>query len=97
LFQTDEDRESEKVNLKVISHFPLQYWLIVASYSFYSMGVCLFDNVSSKYFQDRFGLDPDVAGIIIAIPSIIVIFLCPLFGSIIDYVGAKTVFSIFTS
>jgi len=61
------------------------------------MGVCLFDNVSSDYFQTRFGIDPETAGIIIGIPSLIVIFLTPLFGVLIDNVGGKTVFMIAAS
>jgi len=73
--------------------FPLPYWLIVAVYTLYSMGVCLFDNVSSEFFQERFGVDNETAGLIIAIPSFIVIILTPLFGFLIDRIGGKTIFS----
>ena len=88
----DEDN-SEQVNLKAITRFPLSYWLVVMAYSLYSMGVCLFDNVASEFFRTRFGMDNETAGIIIAIPSFIVIFLTPLFGFLIDRIGGKTVFS----
>lgn len=81
------------MNLRVITSFPLPYWVIVICYSIYSMGVCLFDNVSSDFFQTRFGIDSETAGIIIGIPSDIVIFLCPLMGILIDRVGGKTLFS----
>lgn len=92
---SNEERGSDQIDLRVITQFPTPYWLLVAAYSIYSMGVCLFDNISSDFFQSRFGIDSETAGLIIGLPSIIVIFLAPLFGFLIDYIGAKTIFSKF--
>ena len=81
------------MDISVITQFTLPYWLIVAAYSIYSMGVCLFDNISAEFFIVRFGLDNETAGIIIGLPSFIIIFATPMFGYLIDRVGRKTMFS----
>jgi len=61
------------------------------------MGVCLFDNVSAEFFRERFGIDNEMAGLIIGLPSLVVIFLCPLAGWLIDKVGGKTIFLMIAS
>ena len=58
------------------------------------MGVCLFDNVSAEFFRERFGMDNETAGVVIGLPSFVVIFLTPLIGYMIDRIGGKTIFSI---
>jgi len=72
------------IALSGVSQFPAIFWLLILSNAFLDGVMYTYNTICSGMAQVRFGFDVESAGLLIAIPLIIVIVGNPLFGYIID-------------
>ena len=68
------------------------FWLLCLNCGLVNADVYCFNNIASKYFQDRFGYNSVEAGRIISITFLISGVLCPVVGVLLDKVGRRVYF-----
>jgi MFS family permease len=61
------------------------------------MDISCFNNIASSYFQKRFGFTSKEAGSIMSITFLVLAFLCPLFGMLVDRFGHRAEWIVFSS
>lgn len=83
------DSQPEKINCADLKGFSLSFYLLCANCALVNADVYCFNNIASKYFQDRFGYNEVEAGRIISITFIIPAILCPFIGVWLDRVGKR--------
>mmetsp|Transcript_1615 Transcript_1615/g.4403 ORF Transcript_1615/g.4403 Transcript_1615/m.4403 type:complete len:498 (+) Transcript_1615:66-1559(+) len=84
-----EMTNSRKVNFKDVKDFPITYWILDLICSAFYITIFAFIAIASGFFQDSYGLDADIAGIVAGIPYYMSIVLSPLTGKLIDRLGHR--------
>lgn len=82
-----EQKEEEKISLRDVLKFPLQFWLVTIICVLFYASVFPFVAIALPYYQSVFGLSPAEAAALNSIIYIMSAPLAPIFGLIIDFVG----------
>ena len=88
---------SEKFKCRDIKFFGLSYWLLSINCLLVYADVFCFNNIASNYFQERFKYNSIEAGRIISITYLVGAIMCPVFGRVVDKVGRRVDFMVFSN
>ena len=77
--------------------FGLSYWLLCVNCLLLYASVFCFNHIASNYFQERFKYNSIEAGSIISITYLVGAILCPIFGRIVDKIGRRVDFMLFSN
>ena len=88
---------SEKFRFRDIKDFGISYWFLCLNCLFVYMDIVCFNNIASNYFQKRFQYSSIEAGSIISITYIVAVIVCPIFGRVVDKIGRRVDFIVFSS
>jgi nitrate/nitrite transporter NarK len=104
MYFADDLKEKNKKNaikaseiFKEIKMFGLDFWVTCVNCALVNADVYCFNNVASGYFQDRFGYNNIEAGRIISITFVISGVLCPFIGLLLDKIGRRIYFIMFSA
>ena len=70
-----------------VKFFPGIYWAIALHGSLMFAVIQCFNNISSKFYQDRFGFESLSAAILVSFISLVGLIFAPIFGLLVDYWG----------
>ncbi|OMJ66286.1 hypothetical protein SteCoe_36920 [Stentor coeruleus] len=82
---------NEKFTFRDIKKLTASYWLIIFNYLSTASVVYCFSNITSGYFQIRFGYDPMKSGNIMSAVFGVCAFLSPFIGFIVDRIGRRLI------
>ena len=88
---------SEKFKCRDMQFFGLSYWLLSINCLIMSVCVFCFNNIASNFFQKRFQYNSIEAGSIISITFLTGAILCPVFGRVVDKIGRRVDFIVFSN
>lgn len=87
--ESNETIESEKFKLRDVKKLTINYWLVIINYLATASVVYCFSNITSGYFQIRFGYDEVHAGNIMSAVFGVCALLSPIIGIIVDRIGKR--------
>ncbi|CAI2366187.1 unnamed protein product [Moneuplotes crassus] len=87
----------EKLDFSSLKKFPLSYWLICLSCVSVYSSIFPFTNISNSMFMHKYDLSLTVASRLTSSIFIIAALLCATFGFLIDRVGYRISFVVFSS
>jgi hypothetical protein len=90
----DADEQEDRFSFDAIRGFSMGYWLLSFCESMLALGVIMLVRTASDFFQIRYHVDRETAGLIIGVPHLILSFSTFLVGIMIYKLGHKTHFSI---
>ncbi|OMJ89248.1 hypothetical protein SteCoe_8636 [Stentor coeruleus] len=89
--EKNEAVESEKFKFRDIKKLTINYWLVIINYLATASVVYCFSNITSGYFQIRFGYDEVHAGNIMSAVFGVCALLSPIIGYIVDKIGKRLI------
>jgi len=81
------ETDSPVAKLSDVKQLPGIYWIIALHGSIMIIVIGSFNNVSSKFYQDRFGFPSLAAGILVSLISITGMIFAPILGIVVDAWG----------
>ncbi|CAH8590608.1 unnamed protein product [Heterobilharzia americana] len=83
----NKENHDEKISLKDIIYFPAAIWLICIICVAYYVTIFPFVSLGLVFFERKFGLSVQEAGVVNSMVYIVSAMASPLFGAAIDFIG----------